>query len=335
MAYRKTPGAWGTGAALAKRQAVVDRMRPERREKAEREFESFLPASDLFVGRVLMAAFGFLAAAGLYATGSMAFTPRAGILASLMLLYHPAYLAACQDVGSDVIALAFSTWAMFFLTALVESSSGRSQIVNGTALGVLLAFACGSKMNALVIVLLAASLWLGAIVSRRSAIALSISLFVFPVLFLASDPTLYTDLPGGFNALFEEHRLTLEIQSTFLEGRMRTWTERLPVIVEMVGTSRTWFVAITACAVGWTVSGISGRRSKVLVVVFWWWLTLVALLAWVPFAWARYVLPLVPPSVLVLAMGFDLGARGLRRAVARARRRLRASVSGVLGSPIS
>ena len=63
-------------------------------------------------------------------------------------------------------------------------------------------------------------------------------------------------------------------------------------------------------AIAWRTAAAWRARSAMIVVAAWWWIALASLAAWLPFAWGRYALPLLPPTVLLLAEALVAAARG-------------------------
>ena len=49
----------------------------------------------------------------------------------------------------------------------------------------------------------------------------------------------------------------------------------------------------------------SAPQTKFIVIVYWWCLACALILLWLPFEWERYSLPLIPPTMLILAKTVD------------------------------
>ena len=310
------PGAWGKGASFAKRRAVVDRLDPEFWAESQRRGNWGLDPSEVRLGRIVVAAFGVLATAGTIACAWMMGGPLVGLLAGLLVAIHPLTLMASTVVSVDTMALAFSTWAMAVLLAMLDRTGPgaprglRNAAIPAFAFGVLLALACGSKMNAATTALASALIWAGLLIddSRRSDSrrrvarrALSAGIALSFVLFVVSDPTLYPDPIGGLIALIRENQISAGIQAEFLDGGLATIPERLRALSALIG--RRWWAVVILLA----LSGLTTLRSlrsgdpRGLAVCIWWWVTLLAIGAWLPFAWPRYALPLLPPTAIVAA----------------------------------
>lgn len=202
---------------------------------------------------------------------------------------------------------------------------------------IMLAFACGSKMNSLVVAATAAScgIWyLLQLVRQRvqnssSAINMSTSrdeiqnrtrnpvtacpqvmtstkvtmLLIVAILaiaiFIGSNPTLYGDPIEGVMALSYEHVLTADIQEVMLGGRLNRISERLQALTMLVCGSPIAFT-ILGLAVTWSAYDCFRHRSVGIIIVLWWLIAMLLLIMWMPFAWERYTLPIIPPTMLIL-----------------------------------
>ena len=198
--------------------------------------------------------------------------------------------------------------------------------------GILLAFACGSKMNSLVVAATAAicGMWyvaklvqqqvkinrssekhkttddseaqpISANVAIRSN-QVSMLLFVAIIavfVFIGSNPTLYGDPIDGVMALSYEHTLTADIQEIMLGGRLNRVSERLRALADLVCGGPIAFT-ILCLIVAWAAYDCTRNRSMGIVVLLWWSIALLLLIMWMPFAWERYTLPIIPPTMLIL-----------------------------------
>lgn len=197
---------------------------------------------------------------------------------------------------------------------------------------IMLAFACGSKMNSLVVAATAAvcgAWYVGKLLHQRvktyrssqnhkpteesglrspsaNLVALSnqvsmllivavIAVFVF----IGSNPTLYGDPIDGVMALSYEHTLTADIQEVILGGRLNSVTERLQALAALVCGGPVAFT-ILCLIVTWAGYECIRNRSVGIVIVLWWSIALLLLIIWMPFAWERYTLPIIPPTMLIL-----------------------------------
>ncbi len=322
---------WGKGKAREKRQAVADRMSPSARQAMGNGFYQPLTRYELRVGRALMAAFGFLCALGIASIGRAISGPRTGALAALAFVLHPAIIGIYTRVSVDVIALCFSILAVRLLLAILDStwrdaglSMSRAAVLAIAMMGALVG-ACGSKMNALIVVALAASTWLYACVkivlskgekSSRPAWALGIALAAAPFVFIALDPTLYPAPISGLHALTEEHRLTALIQKEFLVGNdswLPAGSPRAFAVASLVGIRAELFLLLAVAALWQSAVGL-GRFSATTVVCLWWWIGLTLVVLWIPFPWGRYVVPIIPPGLLLVAKTLlELGGSFCRR----------------------
>ena len=322
--FANQPGAWGEGASFAKRRAVVDRLDPDVWAESQRRGGWGLDPGEVRAGRIAVAAFGVLATAGMIACGWLLGGRLVGLLAGLVVAIHPLTLMAATVVSVDAMALAFSTWAMASLLAMLGRPGPEAPIGPGRsamlafAFGVMLAMACGSKMNAAATALTAALIWAGLLIDagrrpdfrgRVPLRGLSSGIALSFVLFVVSDPTLYPDPIGGLIALIRENHISAGIQAEFLDGFLETVPERLLALAGLIG--RRWWigVVILASAGLTTIRGLRSGDPRAMAVCIWWWATLLAVGAWLPFAWPRYALPLLPPTAVVVA-STAVGMRG-------------------------
>ena len=214
---------------------------------------------------------------------------------------------------------------------LSRSSLQRIALTLFTA--VMLAFACGTKMNSLVVAATAAAcgIWcllqiikyrigkkttvrnnevphhdlrgitnanpaelLNARILMLSAVAL-----LAVILFIGTNPTLYGDPIDGVLALSYEHALTADIQEDILGGRLTTVSERIQVLAALVCHGPWAFIGI-CLAVAWLAYDSARKQTTGIILVLWWAIALLLLMMWLPFGWDRYALPLIPPTVLIL-----------------------------------
>jgi len=158
-------------------------------------------------------------------------------MASLALLMHSVVVDSYNHAMSDAVALLFSTAAAGVTLFWTRSFLGPGQTHRArgwlTVLaGVLLAFACGSKMNSLVVAILAGVVIATGVleawrrIDRARAVALlsyGAGLCAIAVAeFIVINPAILHDVAGGLAATVTEHRLTEAIQVKFLQGHLGT-----------------------------------------------------------------------------------------------------------------
>jgi hypothetical protein len=273
-----------------------------------------------------MAVLGFLCALLIVSIGRAISGLFSGLLAAVVFVLHPIVIAVYSRVSVDIIALFFSILTVRLLLAILPPASDGAEISRGRATmfaiattGALVA-ACGSKMNALIVVALAMSVWLAvgvkAIVSgerpsRRSAWSLGLALVFAPLVFVALDPTLHPDITSGCRALVEEHRLTALLQREFL--LTETWLPpglaRAAAVSSLIGPGV--FLIVLGAALWQSVDGLR-RFSGNTVICLWWWIGHVLVVWWIPFAWGRYALPVLPPGLLLLSQSLVQLAGAIR-----------------------
>ncbi len=215
----------------------------------------------------------------------------------------------------DMVALCFSIWFVAGLIAILSSSRQNKfrQAMLVIATAGTLAMACGSKMNSLVVVVLGgvcglslvARWWRSKQRTELHLIAMLVAVFILAgVTCVATNPTLYVDTLDGILALSYEHRMTADIQEQLFGGRLRTVGSRVVALSELVCGAPLMFVVLLA-VVSLKCYLAFRDKTRFAVVVVWWWVAFAMLLAWLPFAWDRYALPLVPPTVLVIGSAIE------------------------------
>jgi hypothetical protein len=325
--FASVPGAWGTGTDYAKRAAVVARMTPEFRDKLRNARQINLAPELLTPPRMAMIGCAVLASLLVFLFGRRALSGPAGLLASQGLLLHPVVVEAYNHALSDAVALIFSTaaavvtfhWTSRFMASPPTGFTRGWCAVLG---GVLLAFACGSKMNSLVIVALAGlSLAFVALRAWRQPDHGRIAQVLFfggglfataLAVFIAINPTILHDVAGGLAATVTEHRQTETLQVQFMQAHLETLAQRIGAVATMTAFSQIAF-SVLAIYAAWCLASV---RLGVRFVAGWWLIAWVCVGVWIPFSRLRYVMPLIVPTVL-------LGAALLENVVMLAASRIR------------
>jgi hypothetical protein len=230
----------------------------------------------------------------------------------------------------DMVASCFSIWFVCVMIQLSLSPQRPLIQTFGTVVlaSFLLAMACGSKMNSLAVVGLAGvfaiylswSAWRGSNGDRRSDQVVCASLvaarIIAAMICVVSNPTLYVNTVDGILALSYEHRLTADIQERMFGGRLNSIPKRLGAIASLVSLSQIAFVGLSGLVVWncvrcvrvypWSIISDQGRVRAFAIVLAWWGVAFALLLAWLPFGWDRYALPLIPPTVLVVGKSIGI-----------------------------
>lgn len=350
LIFAGMPGAWGEGDAFEKRRNVALRVDPGFGESVLRGVAPPLNESQLKAGRLVSLVFGMLAACGICVLGQQCDWRWGGLLAGLLFGFHPIILSAYSLAMIDIIAIAFCIWFLVGILAILKLGSpstrnatddqskqqnrdseseqpnaendtwnwGRAVLIAiPTCLA--LAFACGSKMNSLVVAGVATSiaLWLAARAwqgdipapNRRNLICQLILLVavgcVAGLIFVGTNPSLYADPIDGVLALSYEHQLTADIQEKLLGGRLRTVSERLSAIAILTCGNHALFALLAVTTLGVGIY-CAQNRTLGIVVAMWWYVALALLLLWLPFGWDRYVIPILAPSALVIGATLDI-----------------------------
>ncbi|MBL9211154.1 MAG: hypothetical protein JNL92_11845, partial [Opitutaceae bacterium] len=149
LIFQGVPHAWGEGEAYAKRNAVVERMRPELRNRLRSGAQLQLDSKLLLAGRRTILACMIVTSLLVFLLGARLAHPLAGLAASILFGVHPALVHSYNLAHSDLVALLFSTaaaWATFAFVERIrrETTPVRApDFLRAGAAGVLLALACG------------------------------------------------------------------------------------------------------------------------------------------------------------------------------------------------
>ncbi|TWU57721.1 hypothetical protein [Rubripirellula reticaptiva] len=320
LMFANMPGAWGTNEAFEKRRQVAIRVDPTIAEQVLRGEQLPIEDSDLRTVRRLMCLIGILAAIGIIVIGWQCDRVISGLVASTLFAVHPIVVDAYSHAMIDIVAVCFSIWFIIGLIALVDAknrSISRLSLV-GAATTAALTLACGSKMNSLVVVGVAGLVVIGLAVPWKwpdpqtrwkSALAIFATCSLAAILCIVSNPSLYHDTVDGVMALSNEHRLTADIQEQILGGRLHDVGSRVSAVATLVCGSRFAMLVLIALLgnqirlILW--HGPNDRGWTLMLIALWWLVAFVMLISWIPFAWDRYALPMVAPSVLIVGISIE------------------------------
>lgn len=350
-----------TGPDGEKRARVVEAATPGFRQRVLEKRRAPLTRPVVRAARNTVLVCAFLASLLLFMLATIAGDRMASLLASQLLLLHPAVVYASSHAMSDAIALMFSIaaalaafwWYRRFSQLsqadLISSPSPGSlgefalppdEDTAGVALprrqgvqfsqglsssitsGVLLALACGAKMNSLVIVVLTgvmvASVTMQRWMARERAGAITavahglIILLVALSVFVVINPAILQDLPGGLAATVMEHRRTEQLQTDLAHPTLVSLPAKLEAVISMGFFGWPPFAAMVLIVV-W--SAVRRRHDDgIRFAVCWWLVAFICVTLWIPFMWSRYIIPLLPPSVWLVGCFSSAGARWLIRA---------------------
>lgn len=316
LRWEKDPAAVAANAAQEKRAEVVRAAGPGFRQQVLEGKRAPLPRAVVGAARTTVLVCAVLGSLLLFLLGWSAGDRLAGLIASQLILLHPVATAAAGHAMSDTIALLFAIAAAWAVTAWYRrlaapvppafSRGLGASLLAGAALGL----ACGAKMNALVLVLLAGVLTALAIARRwregagpatvragaHGLVVLAAALTVFT----AINPAILNDFPGALAAGITEHRLTEATQVDLHNPPPAGLGGKFSAVVTMAFYGWEIF-AVMLGLVAWCVV----RRwddPAVRAAIIWWGLALAAVTLWLPFAWPRYVLPLLAPSAWIAGL---------------------------------
>ncbi|MBL9199172.1 MAG: phospholipid carrier-dependent glycosyltransferase [Opitutaceae bacterium] len=309
----ENPAAVPTNAAEEKRAAVVRAAGPEFMRQVLDGRRAPLPRPVVGAARTTVLVCAVLGSLSLLLLGWSVGDRVAGLVASVLLLVHPVAASAASHAMSDTIALLFAVaaaWAVTNWYRRLAAPDGPRGLGPAVLAGVALGLACAAKMNALVLVLLAGALTAIAMAQRwragagrgvgaaaRQGIAV---LVVALALFVAINPAILADFPRALAAPIMEHRLTEATQVDLHDPHPAGLGGKLAAVARMAFYG--WeFFAVMAGLVAWCAVR-RWREPAVRVAVIWWGLALASVTLWLPFAWPRYVLPLLAPSAWIAGL---------------------------------
>ena len=312
------PNAWGNTRDQAERQAVLDRMETATRDRAITQGQFEHPPAFITASRAIMLLFGMLATVLVFALTAFYTKPPAAFLAAAAFALHPAVVTAYSEVGVDILAIAFSLLAVLHF-ALIERgiwrrtahpALTRALLCAGCALS--LAFAVGSKMNAVVIGFLGAALLLilaAKFLRHRiaeageSAAVLLGALVLSLIVFIAANPGNYPNPVRGVRANYADQQRSLEVQKGIPAKRkpLRTAGERLHAIATLTAFHPAAFALVVA-AVVFQIATVRRAGQPLPLLALWWLIAFAMVTVWLPFARPRYALPVIAPAVILLAV---------------------------------
>ena len=313
LQYERIPGAWGAGADRAKREAVVTRINPALRERLQQGARLTMDRGTIAPARWTMLVCALGASGWVLLMGRIIGGWRVGLLARQLLLLHPAIRGTYNLAMADAVALAFSclaAWvALRFAGRAADEGPWSAKTTWGFigGAGAALALAAGAKMNSLVVVAwfagvaTAASILTARNCGRNRGVAVAGTglgaLAAGGLVFVAINPTIWPNITGGLVASVSEHRITEGIQAGFLNGHLVKGADKLGAVAAL-GMLGYGGLVLAGLAAVW--AGVAGKTAERCLAA-WWFLAIVAVAAWIPFARTRYVVPVIVPTVILVA----------------------------------
>ncbi|MEO6005734.1 MAG: phospholipid carrier-dependent glycosyltransferase [Opitutus sp.] len=331
-----------TGPDGEKRARVVDAAAPGFRQWVVENRRAPLTRPLIHAARSTLFLCVMMAGAGMVLLGQLGRGRLAGLFASALLLLHPAVVSAATHAMADGVALMFSMLSAAALfcwqrgLAVAPAPSGLRRMGFSVFVGVVLALACGAKMNSLVLVVLGAVMagvglygaWKAQDRTRAKVIRVHFSLMLVAglVLFVAINPAILQDPIGGLAATVSEHARTEKLQTDLAHPALVSISAKIKAVVSMAFFGLVPFAAMVGM-VGWLVV----KHGSVLAVRFavcWWLVALVCVTWWIPFHWSRYIIPLLPPSAWLVAQALEGMVEELMKLIRKSEKRRRRARSG-------
>ena len=341
--WRRVPGAWGTGTDADDRRAIADRLDAAARAAIWQGNYQPIGPQQLLTARLLAAAFGVICAVAVGSVGSACRGPATGLLAGVIFAFHPIVVHAYTHALFDIIALAFSVLAVRLLISLLSSVLGRPGKSGPFARkGRRDRYTCGARGRHQDERTGSCGTRVGPRPgphrTRRSrgqtgdvvflALALVLAMAVSIVVFIAMNPTYYPDVLGGIRSSFVVPARTTKVQASFLPNFLDTPSAKWAALGWIVSGHPAGLWILSILFLGPTWLGLC-RLTPRTVVVLWWWLALALVAAWIPFAWSRYALPLMPPAAVLLSDALVGMTACTAARIGRWRRMLDPSLTGI------
>jgi hypothetical protein len=309
----------------AKQDSVMGRMNPALLKRVTESHEMYINPDLVIVARRVMLVCAALMSLFVFVLGSSISSRATGLLASLLVLAHPAVNNAYTHAMADAVGLMFGAAAALAAWLFFQRPAIRPALLNGVLLGL----AVGSKMNWLTVAFLfgAAVLAAAFIAWRRGdrdgaklALVSGIVGSVVAVgVFILINPTILFNPIDGLIDTIRQPALTTAVQVRVLQHNLHLATlgAKLQGATTLLLGSPLVFALVGVAAF---VAVVRAPRHGVWFAASWGLIAFVCVVAWIPFGWGRYVLPVVIPFALLVAhmMVSAVSAVVTRRPVANA-----------------
>lgn len=304
---------WGEGRERDQRQAVVDRMQPAVRDMVVNHDSFEYPVACITAGRAVMLVFGIISIMLVFILTSLYAGEGIGFLAALAFALHPAVVTAYTHLGVDILAIAFSLLTVLhfeWIKRRVWQSGSRPRLYRALICvtgGLSLAFAIGSKLNALVVGFLGAALCLLYLVSylwrrdpqaRDTWQAMLFLLLISFFFFVASNPLSYPHPISALWSIYTTPQRIMEIQRQVLPGALNGLGERFSSVASIVAFSPALFALVVGAFLLEIIQNWKAGEPWS-IPALWWLLAFVVVTAWLPFARPLHVLPVIAASVVL------------------------------------
>lgn len=326
LMFQHTPGAWGEGEDYAKRVAVVGAMNSTLCRQVQGGPGVTRPRALPYLARYVMLACAALTSLLIFYFGSSVANRATGLLASQLLLLHPYMIHAYNRTMADPVMLllsaaaAFAGWHFFQRFSAADPLTRRTGWQLAVLNGVLLALACGAKLNSLIVVFLFGSAVSGAVAlawrrgdRERATFALAAggaSLAVAFTVFVAINPAIIGDIRGGLVAVVRETQLNTAVQARVMfQDHLVTIADKFRAVSGLAGGVLPFALSVVVIL----IACFKSRRAGTWFVVGWWAIAVVCVTVWLPFDWSRYILPILLPFTLLVAHAIVEGARAIAR----------------------
>lgn len=290
----------------AKQDSVMSRMNPALLRRVTETREMFIDPELLITARRVMVVCAALMSLLVFVLGSSISSRATGLLASLLVLAHPAVNDAYTHAMADAVGLMFGAAAALAAWLFFQRPAIRPALLNGVLLGL----AVGSKMNWLTVAFLFSAVVLvaafmawrrGDHLGAKLAIASgALGVFVAVAVFVLINPTILFNPVEGLIDAIRQPALTTAVQVRVLPANLHLATvgAKLNAVTTMLLGSPVVFALVILSVI---VAVVRTSSHGVWFVGAWCAIAFVCVVAWIPFEWRRYILPIVIPLALLVA----------------------------------
>lgn len=305
------------------------------------------PPQILFIARLTMAIFGALACLLVYVIGAIVFGKRAGIIAALLLACNPLVLLLSRRAVTDVPVMFFMTMSILlsigFYSALLRD---RKILFYFTAslIGINNALALGTKyiggLSAVIFTLFCIIICIIRIKADKRLVPVVIgwltSILALAIVFFAVNPYFYrepfkritfpiqhqAEIFRHLQAQWPAQALTsLSQKAAFVMNRSlmpqnnavlgRIFNVPVDLALFLMGLVLLFYTELIC----FLRTGLISHKTIILI---WALVTFSATIAWIPMAWDRYNLPVMPCIAVTIGYSLDLIiGRGLKNTFLR------------------
>jgi hypothetical protein len=149
--------------------------------------------------------------------------------------------------------------------------------------------------------------------AKASATTMLCLLLIASAIFIGLDPGNYPNPVKGFWSAYADQQRSLEVQKGIPAKRhpLRSISERVRAMADLTAFHPAVFGVVVTAVLFTFIS--APRWQPLPVIALWWVLAFAIVTAWLPFARPRYALPVITPSIILVAGASERVFAWLRR----------------------